>query len=122
MRCRQFRGEYCGGGRGGRRVDVHASLLLARGWAFRRSLRGPLRVSTTTFKNLSGAYLVAVAIISSAIGGYLAARLRTKWVGCNTNEVFFRDTAHGFIAWAFATVLSASALGAAATHVVGVAG
>jgi hypothetical protein len=75
-------------------------------------------VSTSTFKNLSGAYLVAVAIISSAIGGYLAARLRTKWVGVHTNEVFFRDTAHGFIAWAFATVLSASALGAAGTHVV----
>jgi hypothetical protein len=50
-------------------------------------------VSTSTFKNLSGAYLVAVAIISSAIGGYLAARLRTKWVGVHTNEVFFRDTA-----------------------------
>jgi hypothetical protein len=57
--------------------------------------------------------------MSSAIGGYLAARLRTKWVGVNTNEVFFRDTAHGFIAWAFATVLGASVLGAASTHVVG---
>lgn len=76
-------------------------------------------VSASTFKNLTGAYLVAVAVISSAIGGYLAARLRTRWVGVHTNEVFFRDTAHGFIAWAFATVLSASALGAAATHVVG---
>jgi hypothetical protein len=56
--------------------------------------------------------------MSSAIGGYLAARLRTKWTGIHTNEVFFRDTAHGFIAWAFATVLSASVLAAAATHVV----
>ena len=43
----------------------------------------------------------------SSIGGYLAARLRTRWVGLHTNEVFFRDTAHGFIAWAFATLLSA---------------
>jgi len=56
--------------------------------------------------------------MSSAIGGYLAARLRTKWTGLHTNEVFFRDTAHGFIAWAFATVLSASVLAAAATHIV----
>ena len=56
--------------------------------------------------------------MSSAIGGYLAARLRTKWTGLHTNEAFFRDTAHGFIAWAFATVLSASVLGAAATHIV----
>jgi hypothetical protein len=76
-------------------------------------------VSASTFKNATGIYMVLVAVMSSAIGGYLAARLRTKWVGVNTNEVFFRDTAHGFIAWAFATVLSASALGAAATHVVG---
>jgi hypothetical protein len=76
-------------------------------------------VSASTFKNATGAYMVAVAIMSSAIGGYLAARLRTKWMGVNTNEVFFRDTAHGLIAWAFATVLSASALGAAATHIVG---
>jgi hypothetical protein len=76
-------------------------------------------VSASTFKNATGIYLVLVAVMSSAIGGYLAARLRTRWAGVNTNEVFFRDTAHGLITWAFATVLSASALGAAATHVVG---
>jgi hypothetical protein len=76
-------------------------------------------VSAATFKNASGIYLVLVAVMSSAIGGYLAARLRTKWTGLHTNEVFFRDTAHGFIAWAFATVLTASVLGAAATHIVG---
>jgi hypothetical protein len=75
-------------------------------------------VSATTFKNASGIYLVIVAVMSSAIGGYLAARLRTKWTGIHSNEVFFRDTAHGFIAWAFATVLSASLLAAAATHIV----
>jgi hypothetical protein len=56
--------------------------------------------------------------MSSAIGGYLAARLRTRWTGLHTNEVFFRDTAHGLIAWAFATVLSASVLAAAASHIV----
>jgi hypothetical protein len=75
-------------------------------------------VSSSTFKTGTGIYLVIVAVMSSAIGGYLAARLRTKWVGIHTNEVFFRDTAHGLIAWAFATVLSASVLGAAITHVV----
>ena len=63
--------------------------------------------------------MVAVAVMASAMGGYLAARLRTRWIGVNTNEVFFRDTAHGLITWAFATVLSASVLGAAATHIVG---
>jgi len=67
-------------------------------------------VSASTFKTGTGIYLVIVAIMSSAVGGYLAARLRSKWVGAHTHEVFFRDTAHGFIAWAFATLLSASAL------------
>jgi hypothetical protein len=75
-------------------------------------------ISASTFGNVAGVYLVVVAVMSSAIGGYLAARLRTKWTGIHTNEVFFRDTAHGLIAWAFATVLSASALGAAVTHIV----
>ena len=69
---------------------------------------------------VSWASIAAGAVVmASAMGGYLAARLRTRWVGVNTNEVFFRDTAHGLITWAFATVLSASVLGAAATHIVG---
>jgi hypothetical protein len=67
-------------------------------------------VAASTFKTGTGIYLVVVAVMSSAVGGYLAARLRTKWVGVHTHEVFFRDTAHGFIAWAFATLLSASVL------------
>lgn len=76
-------------------------------------------VSATTFKVTAGVYLVLVAIMSSAIGGYLSARLRTKWVGLHSNEVFFRDTAHGFVAWAFATIISATVLGTATTHLVG---
>jgi hypothetical protein len=75
-------------------------------------------VSATTFKIGTGVYLVAVAVIASAIGGYLAARLRTRWTGLHTNEVYFRDTAHGLLAWAFATVLTAGVLGAATTHLV----
>jgi hypothetical protein len=72
-------------------------------------------VSASTFKIATGVYLVVVAVMASAVGGYLAARLRTKWVGLHSNEVFFRDTAHGFVAWAFATIVSASLLGAATT-------
>jgi hypothetical protein len=71
---------------------------------------GDSGVSASTFKTGTGIYLVIVAVMSSAVGGYLAARLRSKWVGAHTHEVFFRDTAHGFIAWALATLLSASAL------------
>jgi hypothetical protein len=73
-------------------------------------------VSAATFKAGTGIYLVIVAVMSSAVGGYLAARLRTRWVNVHSNEVFFRDTAHGFLAWAFATLLSASALSSAAAY------
>src|SRR5689334_1543736 len=52
-------------------------------------------VSATTFKVGAGIYLCLVAVMTSAVGGYLAARLRTSWTGLHTNEVFFRDTAHG---------------------------
>src|SRR5580700_9648637 len=71
---------------------------------------GDSGVSASTSKTGTGIYLVIVAVMSSAVGGYLAARLRSKWVGAHSHEVFFRDTAHGFIAWAFATLLSATAL------------
>ncbi|WP_159009419.1 hypothetical protein [Bradyrhizobium sp. S69] len=64
-------------------------------------------VSATTFKIGTGLYLIVIAMLSSSIGGYLAGRLRTGWVGVHSDEVYFRDTAHGFIAWALASVLGA---------------
>jgi len=73
-------------------------------------------VSASTFEIGTGIYLVVVAVISSAIGGYLAGRLRTKWVGLHSNEVFFRDTAHGFLAWAFATLICATTLASATSY------
>jgi hypothetical protein len=62
-------------------------------------------VSATTFKIGTGLYLIVIAMISSSIGGYIAGRLRTRWIGVHSDEVYFRDTAHGFIAWALASVL-----------------
>ena len=91
-----------------------ALLLIALGAGLGLSAVSPWSdsgVSAATFKTGTGIYLVIVAVMSSAVGGYLAARLRSKWVGAHSHEIFFRDTAHGFIAWAFATLLSASALG-----------
>jgi hypothetical protein len=52
-----------------------------------------------------GIWLILVQWIASAAGGYLAGRLRTKYTGVHTDEVFFRDTAHGFLAWSLATVI-----------------
>ena len=53
------------------------------------------------------------------MGGYLAGRLRTKWVSIHSDEVYFRDTAHGFLAWAVAVVITAAFLTSAATSIVG---
>ena len=76
-------------------------------------------VSATTFKVGTGLYFIVMAMISSAVGGYLAGRLRTKWVGVQTTEVHFRDTAHGFLAWAAASVLGAVLLASPAGSLVG---
>jgi hypothetical protein len=63
-------------------------------------------------------WLVVMQWISSGLGGYLTGRLRTKWVGMHTDEVFFRDTAHGFLTWAVSTILTASVLTSAIASVV----
>jgi hypothetical protein len=73
-------------------------------------------VSAGTFSIATGIYLVLVGIMSSAVGGYIAGRLRSKWAGVHSNEVFFRDTAHGFLAWAFATLISATALASTTSY------
>jgi hypothetical protein len=74
-------------------------------------------VSSTTFSVGAGVFLIVVAMLSSTVGGYLAGRLRVRWAGVHQDEVYFRDTAHGLLSWAFATVLSATVLGGAVTHI-----
>jgi hypothetical protein len=56
------------------------------------------------FTPILGAWMIVVQVLSSALGGYLAGRLRTKWLNVHLHEVHFRDTAHGFLVWALATV------------------
>jgi hypothetical protein len=56
-------------------------------------------------------------MLANAVGGYLAGRLRHTWGGVHNDEIYFRDTAHGALAWAFALVLGATILGAATTHI-----
>ena len=76
--------------------------------------------SPTTFAVSTGIWLIIVQWVASGMGGYIAGRLRTKWVGTHTHEVFFRDTAHGFVTWAVATVvvaiIVAAGASAASTH------
>jgi hypothetical protein len=75
--------------------------------------------SLTTIAVSTAVWLVVVQWISACLAGYMAGRLRTKWVGVHTDEVFFRDTAHGFLAWALATLLLAGVLGSALSSAVG---
>ena len=55
-------------------------------------------------------WVTFMQLAASAVGGYIAGRLRTKWVDLHTDEVAFRDTAHGFLAWAAATLFTAALL------------
>jgi hypothetical protein len=72
----------------------------------------------TTFSIGAGIGLIVVQWLSSALGGFITGRLRTKWTGLHTHEVFFRDTAHGFLTWALGTIVGTALLAAAASSVV----
>jgi hypothetical protein len=67
-------------------------------------------LSVTSFAISTAIWFIVIQWLSSAVGGYIAGRLRTRWVGTNPHEVFFRDTAHGLVTWAVATVLVAALL------------
>jgi hypothetical protein len=76
-------------------------------------------ISATTFKIGTGLYLIVIAMLASSIGGHVVGRLRHRWVGVRSDEVYFRDTAHGFVSWAFASVIGAILLATPATSLVG---
>lgn len=78
-------------------------------------------ISATTASWSAGLFLVVVAMIAATFGGYITGRLRPGWDDVNVHERFFRDTAHGFVAWAFATVLTATVLAGAGTHLLAAA-
>ena len=75
--------------------------------------------SASTIGAAAIVWLIMMQLVASALGGYLAGRLRTKWVSIHTDEVFFRDTAHGFLSWAVAVVLTAGFLASAAASMAG---
>ena len=76
-------------------------------------------VSKETFGWTSVAWLTFTALAASGLGGYLAGRLRTKWTNLHGDETYFRDTAHGFVSWAVATLLTAGLLTSAIGGVLG---
>jgi hypothetical protein len=97
-------------------------VLVALGAGFGLSAVSPwsnVGLSASTIGTLGIVWLVFIEFVASALGGYLTGRLRTKWVSVHTDEVYFRDTANGFLSWAVALVLSVSLLASAAMSMAG---
>ena len=85
--------------------------LVAIGAAFGFASVSPwpgVGAAPSTFTIATGVWLIVTQWLSAAAGGYLAGRMRVRWHGLHTDEVFFRDTAHGLLTWATATVLVAT--------------
>jgi hypothetical protein len=108
---------------GGAFVSAALSLiLLALGTGLGFSSVSPwsnMGASASTVGKAAIAWLIVTQIMAFAMGGYLAGRLRTKWVHVHTDEVYFRDTAHGLLVWAVGLVVTASFLASAATSIAG---
>jgi len=94
---------------GGAVVSIGVTLiLLALGAGIGLSSTSPWGNSGASAAALgvgAGVWIIVVQWISSAFGGYFSGRLRTKWANMHSDEVLFRDTAHGFLAWGLATLV-----------------
>jgi len=95
-------------------------ILLVLGVGLGFSAASPWTASSDHAAALGAAtlgWLAFTQIAASALGGYLAGRLRIRWVNVHQDEVWFRDTAHGLLAWAVATLAAAALLGSAVSGV-----
>src|SRR5476651_1871638 len=110
---------------GGAFVAAALSLiLLALGAGLGLSSVSPwsnVGASASTIGTAAIVWLIFMQVVSSSMGGYLAGRLRTKWANVHTDEVYFRDTAHGFLVWAVALVITVYFLSSASLTMVGAA-
>lgn len=108
---------------GGAFVAAALSLiLLALGAGFGLSTVSPwsnVGVSAQAFGTAAVIWLILTQVVASTMGGYLAGRLRIRWRSIHTDEVHFRDTANGFLAWAVAVVMTVAFLAAGAVSMVG---
>lgn len=75
-------------------------------------------ISAMSFAMTTAIWLIVMQWVSAGLGGYIAGRLRTRWIGTHSHEVFFRDTAHGLVTWALATVVVASVLASSVSSLI----
>lgn len=98
-------------------------VLLVLGMGLGLAVVSPWAAVEPTTEAMSGAtiaWIFLTAIAASGVGGYMAGRLRTRWPGAQRDEVYFRDTAHGFLAWGLATLLTAAALTGVIASILGI--
>lgn len=97
-------------------------ILLLLGAGFGLTLASPWLsegVSSTSFGVSSIVSITLISVAASALGGYIAGRLRTRWLNTDNDEVYFRDTAHGFLSWAVATLGTAALLTSVISGIMG---
>ncbi|WP_242662376.1 hypothetical protein [Teichococcus deserti] len=110
-------GAILGGAAGAAAVSL---ILVLLGTGFGLAIASPWSGPTATAVGVTAAvWLVITQWLSSGIGGYIAGRLRTHWASVHADEVYFRDTAHGFLAWAVATLVTVGVLASAASGAIG---
>ena len=78
-------------------------------------------VAGSTFTISAAIWLIVTQWLSAAMGGYITGRLRHRWLATHTHEVFFRDTAHGLVTWAVATIAVAAVAAGSLSSIAGVA-
>ena len=75
-------------------------------------------VTATTFGISSILWITFTQFVAAGMGGYLTGRLRARWTDVHRDEAFFRDSAHGFLAWAVASLATAALLGSVVGSIV----
>jgi hypothetical protein len=107
---------------GGATAASVSLILLALGSGLGLATAGPWAANGASPVVLTSAmviWLIVIQWLASGMGGYIAGRLRSRWHGVHTHEVFFRDTAHGLLTWSIATLFAAAVLGGALTNAAG---
>ncbi len=98
-----------------------SAMLLTAGAGLGFLSVSPWRAEGVTASSLAAGSIICLLltqIIAYGAAGYVTGRLRTRWTDAISDEIYFRDTAHGFLVWALSAVLGLALLGPTMSSVV----